>query len=90
MLDCGGTTSGAWIGLSEPKDARRAPMARDRKPDVQVKIDRLARRHSQLSVQVAELERHLFLSPSEQQQVIELKKEKLAAKDALVDLKRGS
>lgn len=65
-------------------------MARDRKPDFESKIERLERRHSQLSVQVAELDRHLFLSQTEQRLVTELKKEKLAAKDALADLKRGS
>jgi hypothetical protein len=65
-------------------------MARERKPDLQTKIDRLERRHSQLSLQVAELDRHLFLSQTEQRLVTELKKEKLAAKDALADLRRGS
>jgi hypothetical protein len=67
-----------------------AAMARDRKPDVQFQIDRLERRHSQLALQVAELDRHVSLSASEQLLVTELKKEKLAAKDALVELKRGS
>ena len=65
-------------------------MAKDRNPDVQFKIERLERRHSQLSMQVAELDRQLFLSQSEQQLVTELKKEKLAAKDALAGLKRSS
>jgi hypothetical protein len=65
-------------------------MARERKPDLQTKIDRLERRHSQLSLQVAELDSHLFLSQTEQRLVTELKKEKLAAKDALAGLRRGS
>jgi hypothetical protein len=63
-------------------------MARQRKPDLQFKIDRLERRHTALSAQVAELESHLFLSSSEQFLVTSLKKEKLAAKDALEDLRR--
>jgi hypothetical protein len=63
-------------------------MARHRKSDRQFEISRLQRKHTQLSVQVAALESHLFLSQSEQRFVTELKKEKLAAKDALADLKR--
>jgi hypothetical protein len=63
-------------------------MARERKPDLQFQIYRLERKHTELSAQVAELERHLFLSSSEQYLVSSLKKEKLAAKDALEDLRR--
>jgi len=63
-------------------------MARERKPDLQFQIDRLERRHTELSVRVAELERHLFLSSNEQYLMTSLKKEKLAAKDALEDLRR--
>jgi hypothetical protein len=65
-------------------------MAKDRRPDRQSQIERLERKHSQLSMQVAELDRHLFLSQSEQILVTELKKEKLAAKDLLSVLRRGS
>jgi len=61
---------------------------RDRRPDVQSQIDRLERRHGQLDVQVAHLQRQHFLSVGEQLRVRSLKKEKLAAKDALADLKR--
>ena len=63
-------------------------MARQRKPDLQFQIDRLERRHSELSLRVAELESHLFLSANDQFLVTSLKKEKLAAKDALEDLRR--
>ena len=59
---------------------------RERKPDVRVQIDRLERKHGHLSMQVAELESHMFLSASDQLLVRSLKKEKLAAKDALADL----
>lgn len=62
-------------------------MARMRKTDPQFMIDRLERRHSELKARVAELDRHVFLSPIEQQLVQELKKEKLATKDALQTLR---
>ena len=63
-------------------------MASDhRKPEFQ--IYRLERKHLELSARVAELESHLFLTAREQQLMTALKKEKLAAKDALVGLKRG-
>ena len=62
-------------------------MSRERKPELQ--IHRLERKHMELSARVAELERHMFLSPHEQQLMTALKKEKLAAKDALADLKRS-
>ena len=65
-------------------------MARDRRPDRKAQIERLERRHSQLALQVAELDRQLFLSRSEQLLVTELKKEKLATKDALTGLRRSS
>jgi hypothetical protein len=61
---------------------------RDRRPDVQFQIERLERRHGQLEAQVAGLERRLFLSGGDQLRVRSLKKEKLAAKDALADLRR--
>jgi hypothetical protein len=63
-------------------------MASTRKPVTQSQIDRLERRHSELKAQIAELDRHAFLTQQEQLHVSELKKEKLAAKDALVGLRR--
>lgn len=61
---------------------------RHRKPDVQFQIQRLERKHHELKSRVAELESHLTLTTHEQRLVTELKKEKLAAKDALADLHR--
>ena len=61
---------------------------RDRRPDMQSQINRLERRHGQLDVEVAHLERKQFLSDHDQLRVKSLKKEKLAAKDALLGLKR--
>ena len=63
-------------------------MARERK-DPLVQVHRLERRHVELSARVAELEKHLFLTPQEQVFLSLLKKEKLAAKDALADLRRA-
>ena len=65
-------------------------MARDRKPELEVQIHRLERKHTALAARVAELESHLFLTTREQVLMTTLKKEKLAAKDALVDLRRGN
>jgi hypothetical protein len=62
-------------------------MARQRTLDVQFQISRLERRHHELKSQIAELDRHVFLSSQEQLLVSELKKERLAAKDALEDLR---
>jgi hypothetical protein len=62
-------------------------MARQRTSDLQFQISRLERRHSELKHQIAELDRQVFLSVQEQRRVTELKKERLAAKDALTDLK---
>lgn len=65
-------------------------MSRDRRPDVQFQIDRLARLHGELATQVQALERRAFLSDCDQLRVRSLKKEKLAAKDALAELRRGA
>jgi uncharacterized protein YdcH (DUF465 family) len=61
-------------------------MSRERKLDVQVQINRLQRRHDELKTRIAELDSHFSLSSHEQLRVTELKKERLAAKDALVGL----
>ena len=47
------------------------------------RLDTLVARHRALHQQVDELERHLYLTPSEQQQVTQLKKLRLAAKDRI-------
>jgi hypothetical protein len=64
-------------------------MARQRN-QILSQIVRLETRHSQLSAQIADLDRHAFLSAQEQMHVSELKKEKLAAKDAIIGLRRSS
>lgn len=62
-------------------------MARQRTSDTQFQIARLERRRIELKTQIAELHSRTFLSCHEQLLVTELKKERLAAKDALVDLR---
>ena len=64
-------------------------MARERKQDLDTRIERLSQRHHELSARVAELERYAYLSQSEHDLVTTLKREKLAAKDALEDLRRS-
>ena len=64
-------------------------MTRRRKPDTDSQIARLEYRHSDLAARIAEIDRHAFLSAQEQLRVSELKKEKLATKDALMGLRRS-
>ena len=52
-------------------------------------IKALEQRHQTLAQQVARLEKRAFLTPAEQQEVSNLKKQKLAAKDELFQV-RGS
>ncbi len=63
-------------------------MTRHRKLDVQSQIHRLERRHGDLKERIADLDRRAFLTVQEHLLVTELKKEKLAAKDALAGLRR--
>ncbi|MFI5306028.1 MAG: DUF465 domain-containing protein [Polyangiales bacterium] len=63
-------------------------MSRHRKLDTHFQVERLERKHVELKARIADLDRHVFLSAQEQQHLNELKKEKLAAKDALVGLRR--
>ena len=66
-------------------------MARERKSDLRLQIERLEQRHGELSSRVAELDRRrMFLTHSEEVLIASLKREKLAAKDALVDLRRSN
>lgn len=51
--------------------------------DVELDIGRLEREHQELKRQVAQLDRRAFLTPGEQLRIAELKKRKLAIKDAL-------
>jgi len=50
------------------------------------RIEHLEQRHHTLSQQVDELERHRHLTPKQQFHITNLKKQKLAAKDALSGL----
>lgn len=51
-------------------------------------VTTIEERHRTLARQVDALERRAFLTPGEQQQISELKKLKLAAKDELFRLRR--
>jgi uncharacterized protein YdcH (DUF465 family) len=51
-----------------------------------VKMVRLQERHEELERRLAELERHLSLTPDEQVERSQLKKEKLLTKDELTRL----
>lgn len=64
-------------------------MAKDRKPDVEFQMNRLEQKHAELSARVSELDRRMSLSPHDHLLVTELKKQKLATKDALRGLKRN-
>ena len=58
------------------------PMAKER-------LNELEHRHRSLSQEVDRLERRAYLTPTEQRQVTDLKKQKLLAKDELYALKRN-
>jgi uncharacterized protein YdcH (DUF465 family) len=49
----------------------------------------LQQHHRKLDVEVSRLERRTYLTPSEHQQMIDLKKEKLRAKDRIASLQRA-
>jgi uncharacterized protein YdcH (DUF465 family) len=51
--------------------------------------DRLKARHDEIEKRLTELERHLSLTPDEQIERSQLKKEKLRAKDRLTQLSAG-
>lgn len=57
-------------------------------PRVMDRLVQLEREHHDLKEAVRRLERRAYLTPSEQQQVTTLKKQKLAAKDMIAALKR--
>jgi len=54
------------------------------------RLNELQRAHSELKDEVRRLERRAYLTPTEQHQMTELKKQKLAAKDQIAMLKRDS
>ena len=62
----------------------------ERSDNVSVAIQRLESEHRSLKARVAELDRRAILTPTEQREASELKKRKLATKDALEGLRRGA
>ncbi len=50
-------------------------------------VEELQARHRALAEEVRQLEKRAYLTPEEQRQITELKKQKLAAKDQLFGLK---
>lgn len=56
--------------------------------NVERQIERLELKHRSLSTEVEALENRLHLTGDDQHRVSQLKKEKLATKDALIGLKR--
>ena len=54
-----------------------------------VSLEDLERRHRSLDSEVHRLERRVYLTSGEQQQVMELKKEKLRTRDLIEDLRRS-
>ena len=62
-------------------------MSRTRPIDSHTQLQRLERKHQRLKARVAELDDRAFLTTQEQVERNRLKKQKLATKDALVDLR---
>ena len=58
--------------------------------DPRYTLEHLEEQHRSLKQQVAYLERRAFLTPTEQHQQIALKKQKLATKDAIAQLRTRS
>jgi len=56
---------------------------------VGTEVARLKARHDEIEKRLSELERHLSLTPDEQIERSQLKKEKLRAKDRLAQLSAG-
>lgn len=54
----------------------------------QVSLEDLERRHRSLDSEVNRLERQVYLTNMEQQQIAELKKEKLRTRDLIADMRR--
>lgn len=64
--------------------------SQSRQTDPLKELDRLERRHNKLKERVAEYESRLFLTSTEQLDLAKLKKEKLATKDAILNLRGGA
>jgi uncharacterized protein YdcH (DUF465 family) len=56
----------------------------------EARLDKLQQLHRSLDDEVRKLERRAFLTPDEQRQMSDLKKQKLAAKDEIFAIKRDS
>jgi uncharacterized protein YdcH (DUF465 family) len=56
----------------------------------EARLDKLQQLHRSLDDEVRRLERRAFLTPDEQRQMSELKKQKLAAKDEIFAIKRDA
>jgi uncharacterized protein YdcH (DUF465 family) len=52
------------------------------------RLNMIETRHRELDTRLKELGRHAYLTPAEQREIAELKKQKLRAKDEMADLKR--
>lgn len=61
--------------------------SQSRQVDPLKELDRLERRHKKLKERVAEYEARMFLTSSEQLDLAKLKKQKLATKDAIENLR---
>jgi uncharacterized protein YdcH (DUF465 family) len=60
------------------------------KTDRNDRIEAIRSEHHKLEMRLAELERHLSLSPDEQRERAEIKKAKLQLKDTLLHLQRDN
>jgi uncharacterized protein YdcH (DUF465 family) len=56
----------------------------------EARLDKLQQLHRSLDDEVRKLERRAFLTPDEQRQMSDLKKQKLAAKDEIFAIKRDA
>jgi uncharacterized protein YdcH (DUF465 family) len=54
------------------------------------RLNTVEAQHRELDARIRELDRRSYLTPSEQREVAELKKQKLRAKDEMFALRRGS
>jgi len=58
--------------------------------DRTTRLEALRSEHAKLEMRLAELERHLSLSPEEQRERAEIKKAKLQLKDTMLHLQRDN
>jgi uncharacterized protein YdcH (DUF465 family) len=61
----------------------------DRRSTALARLEALRTEHAKLEMRLAELERHLSLSPEEQRERAEIKKAKLQLKDTMLHLARA-